>query len=72
MVCEGLMKRKKITIYHTDGTEEVLLSKPFSLEDSYLAGGITGIGYSIYDENNAQFIIQPTQHRKIKVEEIDV
>ncbi len=66
------MKRKRLTIYHTDGTEEIILSKAFEDGDGCFQGGITGIGYSIYDENDSQIIVQPTLHKKIKIETIDV
>ncbi len=62
-------RQKKITIYHNDGTEEVIFSKKYD-DNEWSAGGITAIGYSIYDENNAQIIVQPTLHKKIKIEEI--
>lgn len=64
------MKRKKLTIYHADGSEEVILSKAF--EDFDYGCGITGIGYSIIDDNGAQILVQPTLHKKIKIEEINV
>lgn len=61
--------RKKLTIYHADGSEEIILSRTYAPGD-FNTGGITGIGYAIYDENNAQIIVQPTLHRKVKIEEI--
>lgn len=63
------MKRKKLTIYHADGSEEVILSK--STADGYDCGGITGIGYAIYLEDDTQIIVQPNLHKKIKIEEIN-
>lgn len=64
-----VMKRKKLTIFHTDGTEEVILSK--LSENGYDCGGHTANGYAIYLENDAQIVVSPTLYRKIKVEIID-
>lgn len=66
-----IMKQKKLTIYHSDGSQEIILSKKYD-ENDWSVGGITGIGYSLYDENDAQIIVQPTLHRKIKIEVLDV
>jgi len=63
------MKQKKLTIYHADGTEEVVYSKVS--KEHFDCGGITAIGYAIYLENDVQIIVHPTLHRKIKVEIID-
>lgn len=67
------MKRKKLTVYHEDGSEENILSAKYDGVSvlAFEVGGITGIGYSIFDENKAQIIVQPTLYRKIKIEEID-
>lgn len=64
-----MLKRKKLTIYYADGTEEVILSK--ITENGWDCGGHTAIGYQIYDENDATIIVQPTLHKKIKIEEIE-
>lgn len=64
------MKQKKLTIYNSDGTEKIIFSKKYDEGDYFYGGGISAIGYSIYDENDAQIIVQPTLHRKIKIEEI--
>ncbi len=63
------MKRKKLTIYHTDGTEEVILGK--ASEYSYETGYVTAIGYALILEDGALIMVQPTLHRKIKIEEIE-
>lgn len=63
------LKRKKLTIYHADGTEEVILSK--ATQNAWECGGITAIGYSINMDDNTQILVQPTLHRKIKIETVE-
>lgn len=67
------MKYKELTIYHTDGTEEIVKSRIYDeniLGESCMAGGITAIGYYLYLPDDSQILVQPTLHRKIKIREI--
>lgn len=65
------MRRAKITIFHSDGSQEVVMSRPYEPSSGEYSDFVTAIGLHINLEDGSQIIVQPTLHKKIKKEYID-
>jgi len=65
------MKRIKLTVYLANGSEEIFLSKSFDENEEYKSGWFNYAGYVLLQEDGSMIFINPTIHRRIKIETVN-